>query len=428
MKPSLRTGLSALTLAGVVTALILPAGAGPLDSVPTKRPVSTSVWSRSYATRLPDGTAGPAKTWTVSRGSGNGPENYLASNAAGLLVNVGGGVRVSENGGLTWSQVITTRAGSENEGAVAAAPNGDIVAVEWGAFSGDRLQSYKYTAATNSWLTSEVPLHAPFFDRPWIGVIKGPFTTPTGGSAPYLTVLRGGYPSKDLWLYSFDGLNYEDAGNAGLESRYLGATASGTLPVTADPDLDVVQAHHQSKVTSLASGGLGFGPGCFVARTRADASWDCVELPDEIARADRVLVDARGWIHAFHVSGGYVRYLVSSDGGATFIEEAVAFPDGLRMVEFDVKASASAGLAALVVHGQGTGTDQDFVLRWDITAAEPQYLGAYLLGNGDQDFGAGITSTLPRFDFTTITFLPGGKIAASFAGAEFRSVSIAIEP
>lgn len=427
MKTSVRAALISSALVAVIAPLIVPAGAGPIDSVPTQRLVGTTTFSRSYPTRLPGGSAGPMKTWKVSRGSGNGLENYLASNAAGLLVNVGGGVRVSRDLGTTWAQMISGRAGSsENEGAVAAAPNGDIVAVEWGAFAGDRLQSYKYVAATDSWLTSEVPLHAPFFDRPWIGVIKGPFDTLTG-TAEYMTVLRGGYPSKDLWMYSFDGLNYERAGNAGLEADLLGEASAGPLPVTPDPDLDVVQSHPQSKVTSLAEGGLGFGPGCLVARTRSDGSWDCMdEVPDEMR--GRVLVDSRGWIHSFQVNSGYVQYNVSTDGGVTWVTGAAAYPDGLRMVEYDVKVSAAAGIAALVVHGQGIGVDRDFVMKWDVSAPLPAPMGSYLLGNGDQDFGSGITSTLPRFDFQTITLLPGGKIAASFADAEFRSVSIAIEP
>lgn len=424
MKISIRAASMALALVGVAASLILPAGAGPLDSVPTQRLVNTSTFFRSYPTRLPDGADGPSKAWTVIKGSGNGAENYVAANAAGLLVNVGGGVRVSRNGGLTWSQVITTRAGSENEGAVATAPNGDIVAVEWGAFSADRLQSYKYTAATDSWLTSEVPLHTPFFDRPWIGVIKGPFDTLTG-TAPYMTVLRGGWPSKDLWLYSFDGLNYERVGNAGLEADLVQGETSGPLPVVADPDLDYVQAHPQSKVTSLADGGLAFGPGCLVSRTRRDASWGCHQVGDEM-KGSRVLVDSRGWIHAFQVSTGYMQYHVSDDGGATWSTTAAAYPDGLRMVEYDVKVSAAAGLAALAVHGQGMGVDQTFAMRWDIANVKPAYLGVDMLGNGDMDFGAGITATLPRFDFMSITFLPGGKIAMSMADAEMR-VALAIE-
>lgn len=417
----------AAALSAVVAALTLPAGAGPLDADARITPAATDTVIRSYPTLNADGSPGEPRSWRVSSGSGNCCENYIAATAGGLLVNAGGGIRVSSDAGATWSQVISTRPGSaEGEGAVVAAPGGDVVAVGWAPYDADRLQSYKYDAVTGRWRTSEVPLREPFFDRPWIGVIPGPFTTATG-SVPYLTVLRGAYPSKDVWLYSTDGLNYERFGNAGLEAQILGSTVPGPLPVAPNGDLDQIQGHPQSKVTPLASGGLGFGPGCEVARTRADASWDCIAASAEIADASRVLVDSRGWIHAFDVNNSYVMYRVSTDGGATWEADARAYPDGLRGGEFDVKVSAVAGKAALAVHAQGAGFDQDVVLEWDISNPDPTYLGALLLGNGDLDFGSGITETGERFDFQSLTFLPGGKVAVSFGDAEFRAPALAIE-
>ena len=52
-----------------------------------------------------------------------------------------------------------------------AAPNGDIVAVGWDVYSGDHLQSYKYTAATKKWEVAEVILRSPAFDRPWLTLV-----------------------------------------------------------------------------------------------------------------------------------------------------------------------------------------------------------------------------------------------------------------
>lgn len=416
----------AVALSAVVAALTLPAGAGPLDSYARITPAATDTVIRTYPTLNPDGSPGEPRSWRVSSGSGNCCENYIAATASGLLVNAGGGIRMSSDAGASWSKVISTRTGSaEGEGAVVAAPGGDVVAVGWAPYNADRLQSYKYEAATGLWKTSEVPLRQPFFDRPWIGVIPGPFTTATG-TVPYLTVLRGAYPSKDVWLYSTDGLNYERFGNAGLESLIPGA-APAPVSVAPNADLDWTQGHPQSKVTPLANGGLGFGPGCEVARTRTDATWACIDAPDEMADASRVLVDSRGWIHAFAVNTSYVMYRVSTDGGATWEADARAYPDGLRGGEYDVKVSAVAGKAALAVHAQGTGFDQDVILEWDVTDADPAYLGALLLGNGDLDFGAGITEAGERFDFSTLTFLPGGKLAASFGDAEFAAPALAIE-
>ena len=62
------------------------------------------------------------------------------------------------------------------EGTIDVAPNGDIVGIGWGPYSGDHLQAFKYEAFSGRWFYAEQPLHTPFYDREWVTVVLGPFS------------------------------------------------------------------------------------------------------------------------------------------------------------------------------------------------------------------------------------------------------------
>jgi hypothetical protein len=147
-------------------------------------------------------------TWRVVAGTGNCCENYLTTSRQGRLFDFGGTwVQISDDRGLTWKQVEPLTPLITGEGTIAVAPNGDIIGIGWDPYSGDHLQAFKYEAFSGKWFYNELPLHTPFYDREWVTVVPGPFSV-DGRTVPYISFVKGGYPSKELWLWSADGLNY----------------------------------------------------------------------------------------------------------------------------------------------------------------------------------------------------------------------------
>ena len=83
-------------------------------------------------------------------------------------------------------------------------------------------------------------------------VVPGPFSI-DGQTVPYITFLKGGYPSKELWLWSSDGLNYTEA-----SSKFVDATRNGTvtkwLTTKADSTFDWTQPISETGLTPLGNG------------------------------------------------------------------------------------------------------------------------------------------------------------------------------
>lgn len=133
-------------------------------------------------------------TWRVVSGTGNCCENLLAALESGRLIDFGGQYpRYTDDRGLTWTEVTDKLAVFSGEGAISGAPDGDIVGVGWFPYDGDRLVAFKYTAGSETWETFPIAVHAPFYDRPWLAVVPGPFD---GLDAPYIVLLKGGWPAK----------------------------------------------------------------------------------------------------------------------------------------------------------------------------------------------------------------------------------------
>lgn len=71
-------------------------------------------------------------TWRIVKGTGNCCENYLSVTRGGRLLDFGGSyLNYSDDRGLTWSSVRPIEPLVNGEGAVAVAPDGDVVGVEW---------------------------------------------------------------------------------------------------------------------------------------------------------------------------------------------------------------------------------------------------------------------------------------------------------
>jgi hypothetical protein len=191
--------------------------------------------------------------WRVVEETGNCCENYVTTSREGRLFDFGGTyVNFSDDRGLTWKQVRPLTPLQNGEGTIAVAPNGDIIGIGWDPYSGDHLQAYKYEAFSGKWFYNELPLHTPFYDREWVTVLPGPFSV-DGRTVPYISFVKGGSPSKELWMWSSDGLNYLEA-----SSKFVDATQNGTvstwLTTKADSSFDWIQPNSETGLTPLGAG------------------------------------------------------------------------------------------------------------------------------------------------------------------------------
>ncbi len=357
-------------------------------------------------------------TWRVVNLTGNCCENYLTTNKSGRLFDFGGSyLNYTDDAGLTWKSVRPMEPLVNGEGAVVNGPNGDVLGVEWDPYSGDHLLAFKYDAAAGKWLYNEMPLKTPFYDREWIAVVPGPFTI-DGKTVPYLTFVKGGYPSKELYLYSTDGLTYTQV-TSKIVDRTLEGTSSESLPTVNGAALDWIQPNSNTGITPLGGASALAAPdypGSAWARLDpGEPSWHGFAFANGSTPEGRFQVDSLGRIHNVIAHGTYFTYRVSTDGGASWRSVDVALPAGSSIEEWDFRANAVLKLAAVAAHATDTtvGVDRDFVFKLDIDSKVPRTLRVYTVGNGDANSTAGLGNDI-RFDFETVTFLPSGRIAVSF--------------
>jgi len=438
--------LRSLTIAGLVALVSLPAatsaqvGGLPASVVDYSQAV---VQEFSFPTYDARGRAGDPAKWRVVQGTGNCCENYLSSSARGRLFDFGGTfLRFSDDLGKTWKEVRSISRLVNGEGALSGAPNGDIVGATWDPYSGDHLLSFKYDAETETWLHQELILKTPFFDRPWFSVIPGPFTFGTI-ETPYITVLKGGWPSKDLAYYSLDGLNYF------LPTEKDTAAATGQevqkwLKVKPSPALDWIQPNTSTGITPLGNLGalwtardsFSVGGSELALMSPPNIEWEPFSFPKGDGDG-RYLVDSRGRLHrVVPISNDdgdatRFRYEISSDGGRTWSKRVVDLPERHHIEDWDFKVNARLGVAAIGIHAhrnekeESKEADQDLVYKLDIRSSKSKVMRLYYVGNGDANVGAGLGSNL-RFDFATITILPSGHIATSFVDQAHTTPAMAI--
>jgi hypothetical protein len=395
-----------------------------------------------YPLRDASGTQIGNTTWRVVKGTGNCCENHLGITKDGLLMDFGGAyLNISEDQGNTWKAVKPVEPLVGPEGTVAVAPGGDVVGVTWDPYSGDRLISFKRTASTGAWEYMYTPLHTPFYDREWIGVIPGPHTF-GGQTVPYITVIRGGWPAKDVWYYSLDGLHYATAGNKVL-TEAVGEAISEWLPTTANVDADWTQPISETGIAPLNGGGAiawqvdtldGFslgsqgGPASWILKP-GSLLWTRFRLGDNTGLPEgRLVMDSRGWAHVLNIEGGTVTYRLSKDGGHTWSTTTAMLPDGNTAENWDFHANGALGITAVAIHSHNneTNRDADFVLKFSTVCGEPELTRIYHVGAGDLDTSSGLGASI-RFDFATMVIMPDGRIATSIIDAAHTAPALAVE-
>lgn len=420
--------LLAAALAGFA-ALAVPSSAAPIGLPARVVAIQPEIAYASYPTFAPDMSRRDDARWRIVTRTGNTNENYLGITSKGRLLDHGGTyLNFSDDAGQTWSSVRPTELLLGNEGAVTAAPGGDVVGIAWDAFFGDHIVSFKYDAASESWFHSEVPLHTPFFDRPWIAVVPGPFTV-AGQTAPYISILRGGWPSKDTWFYSLDGLNYMPG------SRVL-ETMTGSvdeLNLRPDPDTDWIQPLASTAFTPLSGGGVLASQGITLTGALSimqppDLRWMDFDFPGQRAVMDDAwLTDSAGRVHRVGFAGDRKSffYELSVDGGRTWRSTEAKLPQGFTASEWDFKASAQRGFAVVAIHAHdgSSPNDQDMVFVVAVDTPRPEVREILYVGTGKGPSRGNLVGGGPRYDFANVAIFPDGRIAASFKDSEVHPAS-----
>jgi len=384
-----------------------------VDYTPTV-PTTTRTFG---TTDFTDPEAGPRQAttdWRVVGGTGNAAELWFSISSTGRILDLGGRyVIYSDDQGLTWKAVKPQEELVNAEGSVVEAPNGDIVAITWDPYTGDRVLTFKYTKATNTWQYMYMPQHTPFWDRPTIEIVHGPFTDQFGDEVPYLTLTQG-FPH-DPWQYSYDGLNYTGVVS---KTRDRGPAQSFWLDVEPNPVRDYTQILTDGLFPTWApldSGKAWSGGSTNLIFDREDMLWHPWTTPDGERIDGKLQIDSRGWLH--NVQGGL--YRTSVDGGRTWNE--LELPPGNPG---DFKAHGAAGIAAVVAERGTPQGVQDNVFKIDISTPQPKLLQHFLVGDGDDGriSGAGAYTLQGghRFDFSNVAVFPDGRIAVSFMDKKTR--------
>ena len=378
-------------------------------------------------------------SWRVVRNTGNCCENYISATQDGTILDFGAGrLRLSKDRGASWQTIrpgLPALIGDGGEGAVVPAPNGDILAMNWDPWTGDRLETFKYEAASGKWFYSHGVLKVPFYDRPWLSVVPGPFTV-GADTHPYLAILKAGWPSKDVWFYSYDGLNYFQP--ASKISEELTTVTRRPLSLRPDPALDWIQPLTTSGITPLPGGGALAADMDFLsvgdphaAMLPPEIRWNSFRFPG-VVPTGRLLADSKGWLH--HISFSIpdqtrFEYRVSTDNGASWTSTSGVLPDGMRAEDWDFKAHGALGVTALAVHAHdaSSNVDQDLLYEFRIESATPVIDNLFYLGQGDLAFDSSFgVDTTPRFDFASVAILPDGTLVTSFVDSEHRSPAVAV--
>jgi len=435
-------GLALAGLAGLaLTALSAPPNALPTTStkVPDK-PVT-----ETYKVVNAKGKTIGTQKWRVTTAGGNCCEVLVMATRTGQLVEFGGTYPLfSKDAGKSWTEVAPLTPSTQRipnpgprkvgggEGTLVQSPDGDILGIGWDPYSGDRLQSFLYSAKDKKWYYMEAPLHEPFYDREWIAVAKGPFTI-AGQTVPWVSMVVSNF-NRHVVLMSTDGLNYFTPTQRDLDAVRNGAV-SKYLPTTPDPDLDYMQAQAQTGLGTLAKGILSFdqAQGCETQTLQSDGTWACFGLPNEQDLDGPIFTDSRGWVHEVQHDAGEFSYRVTRDGGRKWTKATFVLPNDMVAETWDAKFNGKLGVGYIATHAKkDDGTFQDVVLKLNIRSTTPKLEKIYYVGAGNLKSTVGldaaslISGASTRVDFTTIAILPNGKFAVSFADKEYQDPAIAV--
>ena len=365
------------------------------------------------------GKARPIKTdWRIFQSTGNCCENYLTSDSSGRLYDFGGSyINFTEDRGKTWKQVRPLTPLVNGEGAIAAAPGGDIVGVQWDPYSGDHLLSFKYDAEQEKWLYAEIPVHVPFYDREWIGVVPGPVTV-LGETVPYVSFIKGAWPAKEVWFFSTDGLNYDTVDSKYAQQTIFGDTTK-TLKAKRHKDMDWIQPNSNGGMTPLGIGRMLASPDTISVGQSSNwavfegdfGKWSTYTKNLE----GRFQVDSAGRIHNVIPNEGSFLYRISTDAGKSWSKVKVDLPAEHVIEEIDFRAHKQIGIAAVAIHAHNgkASTDADLLYKLDIERDTAKLITFNEVGLGDLDGASGVGASI-RFDFETVTIMPDGRVAMSF--------------
>ena len=439
MRRAQRAGLALALVAAVGASVVAHSEPTDFDAVVTTdfEPAVT----KAFPVYNTAGKKIRTQQWRLTKTGGNCCEVLVSTTATGRLLEFGGSyVRYSDDRAKTWKKVAPITPLYNGEGAVVPAPGGDVVGIGWDPYTGDHLQSFKYTAKTKKWQYAETPLHAPLYDRPWVVVAKGPFTI-DGETVPWVSVVLSGYVAwNDLALISTDGLNYRPPTTRMLDSLRGALPVSRWLEPQRDADLDYIQPQTRAHLTPLAGGGLlgnnsgALDSGCSTGLLGRNGAWSCYTAPNGETYADsRLLVDSRGWLHrvtpgASNLVAGELEYSVSTNGGRSWSSTTIAPLRGV-IEQYDFKVHAKSGVAALVAHVKQNdpALERDVVFKLDIRRAKPRVSELLYVGDGDGVFTAGLAGGATRFDFVSVAILPDGKLVASFADKTYADPALAVQ-
>lgn len=428
MFPKVRLFSIGAAIAVALLAVIVPASGdapgAPAQVVAYEPPTWTTKYKRTDFGRSPsarDDRTVRAKFRVVER-TGNCCENYITASSNGRLFDNGGSyVNMTDDAGKSWESVQPIVPLVNGEGTIAMGPKGDVLAVEWDPYSGDHLLAYKYDAAEEAWQYLESPVHTPFYDRPWMSVVPGPFTDATGAKVPYATFLDG-YPHTGQLLYSTDGLTYLPAKSPFIDEE-LEEPVTSWIPTKKSADLDWIQPNTNSPIIPLGGGRAlappaSFGGGTWSLLNPDTLGWAPFELPSGEELDGRYLVDGKGRIHNLVNEAKSFDYRISDDGGRSWSSTTVELPEGITStggLQYDFRANAKAGIAAVILHAVNgnTSTDNDLLYKLDITKDKARLVSLYRIGKGDVDASSGVGQNI-RLDFQTVAILPNGKLVTSF--------------
>lgn len=362
--------------------------------------------------------------WRVVNGTGNCCETLLTSSPDGRLYDYGGSfVHYSDDDGRTWKRVKPLTPLVNGEGAIVQVGNGDVLGVSWDPYSGDHLQAVKYDAAQDTWLVNELPLHSPFYDREWVAVVPGPLEY-GGETVPYLSFIKGAYPSKEVWFVSGDGIRYDQVTSKVID-RTFAETVQAPLPIAADAGFDYNQPVSETGITPLGGGRALAAPdwpdldGTWALFDPSTLTWSGYRYPDGSSPEGRVQIDSLGRIHEVigDLDSGAATaftYRTSDDGGRTWTTRDVTIPGGRVLEQLDLRVNAAAGVSAVSIRAQDVdGNDQDLAFKFDVTELAPRLLRTYEIGFGDVGATAGVGNSV-RMDFASVAILPDGRLAVSF--------------
>jgi hypothetical protein len=408
--------------------LVLPAQVMPYDQA--------LVEEKSYPVFDAKGKSLGLARWRVIQGTGNCCENFLSATANGDLLDLGGTyLRFSEDKGQTWFQVRTIEPLVNGEGAVSVAPNGDIIGMTWDPYSGDHIVTFKYDVEEEAWLYSETKLHTPFFDRPWLAVVRGPFDF-AGIKAPYISILMSNFSFyREIFYVSIDGLNYFVPSVKDLD-QLRSSPVKRWLDLPRDEWADLGQPLTESGITPLPKGGalaaeigpLGSGSS-FAILESPDATWASFETPKGPLDEGRLLADSRGRLHHVVAERGEKSfvYSLSSNGGRSFDKARVRLPKDHEIEDFDYRAHGRLGMTVIAIHAHNSDkdVDQDLLYRFSTGTGRPKLKRVYFVGDGDENVGSSFGANI-RFDFATTTIMPDGTIATSFVDKSHNDPAIAL--